>query len=206
MRLPNVSWYAAHPGHIVSRLRQLLYDVRHPDHPWLAPAAIRFCEANIDRAMVGLEWGSGRSTFWFGGRVRKLVSVEHDETWHTRVSQACLVRELNHIDCRFVPLDHPEAEPTVPRYPKLPAYVAVAEELESGSVGFALIDGHYRQACVIAVLPKLMPGGLLIIDNSGRLPLREWGVPEAWPVVHDSNGPMGRTTIWRKPSLPLMAP
>jgi hypothetical protein len=44
-------------------------------------------------------------------------------------------------------------------------YVRAADTFEPRSIDFALVDGMYRSACALAVLPKLRAGALLIVDN-----------------------------------------
>src|SRR5919108_1783395 len=76
------------PAVLIHQAWRRLYILRHPDHPWLDPAAIRYLEGALDRSMIGLEWGSGRSTRWFASRLKHLTSVEHDSSWHERVRDA----------------------------------------------------------------------------------------------------------------------
>jgi predicted O-methyltransferase YrrM len=140
-----------------------------------------------------VEWGSGRSTPWFAGKLKSLLSIEHNEKWHRIVS----TKLPPNAECRLIPLNHPEPEPTRPIYDPIPDYVAAVSELEQ--IDFALIDGHYRQACIRAVLPKLTSGGLLVVDNTDWLPIEEWGIPQEWPIVHQSRNVMTQTTIWKKP-------
>ena len=37
--------------------------------------------------MVGVEWGSGRSTKWFAGKIRHLTSIEDNADWHAIVTK-----------------------------------------------------------------------------------------------------------------------
>jgi hypothetical protein len=97
-------------------------------------------------------------------------------------------------------LDHPREEPTRPHYEQVPRYVSVIDEFPDESLDFVLVDGHYRQACVLAALSKLRPGGLLAVDNTDWLPDDLWGVPAAWPLVHRSANVVTVTTVWRKPT------
>jgi len=46
------------------------------------------------------------------------------------------------------------------------AYARVVDQFDNESVDFCLVDGMYRGACAISVVPKLRPGALLVIDNS----------------------------------------
>ncbi|HWL86986.1 MAG TPA: class I SAM-dependent methyltransferase, partial [Polyangiaceae bacterium] len=184
------------PRYLARRIAYKAYELRHPDEPWIAQGAVRFCDGWLTRDMRGLEWGSGRSTAWFARRLGHLASVEHSQEWHARVREN--LKEFRNIDYRWVPLDHPVSEPTRPHYDLMPRYVAVADEFDDESLDLVVIDGHYRQACVLAALPKLRAGGLLLIDNTNRLPLAEWGVPSTYTIRHQSENVMTQTTIWQK--------
>ena len=72
MRLRNLF----RPLYVAGRIQNWLYQKRHPDHPWLAPHAVVWLEANLRPDMRGFEWGSGRSTLWFGKRLKSLTSIE----------------------------------------------------------------------------------------------------------------------------------
>lgn len=188
------------PVYLVRRLAYKFYELRHPDEPWIAQGAVRYLERSLTKEQVGWEWGSGRSTSWFAKHLKRLTSIEHDELWFHKVRQKLAEADVRNVSYRHIPLDHPVEEPTYAEYEKLPAYVAVAQELDDGQIDFALIDGHYRMACVPAIVPKIKPGGLLTIDNSNWLAsLSEWSVPVDWPVVHQSTNVMTQTTIWRRP-------
>lgn len=180
---------------VARRAAYKLYERRHPEEPWLAQGAVRFLDGALPRDGVGLEWGSGRSTQWFAARLAELTSIEFDGDWYRKV--ATQTAGLPNVDLRHIPLEHPPGEPTVPHYDPLPSYVAVVNELPP--LDFALVDGHYRQACVLAALPRLKPGGLLAIDNTNWLPLPDWQVSPDWPLVHHSANVMTQTSIWRRP-------
>ena len=177
-----------------------LYELSHPNEPWIAQGAIRFLDAELDRQGNGLEWGSGRSTQWFGARSRHLTTVEHDHRWAEEIRGRLARARVENVELVETPLDHPESEGTRPVYEVEPRYVAVARRFGDASLSFVLVDGHYRQACIRAVLGKLRPGGLLVLDNSDWLPREEWGVPKEWLVVHESRNVRTQTTIWRKPA------
>lgn len=164
----------------------------------MSRGAIQFCERELHAGMQGLEWGSGRSTIWFAQRLSKITSVEHNKDWHALVKEKLARKGLQNVDYKMIPLDHPAEEPTHAKYEKTPSYVSVANELPDASLDFIVIDGHYRQACVLAALPKLKVGGLLLIDNSNWMAIDQWGVPAAWPIVHRSMGFDSETTIWKK--------
>jgi hypothetical protein len=186
------------PVYLARRAAYELHVRRHPDEPWLTPSAIAFLDRELPRDGLGLEWGSGRSTAWFGRRLSRLVSIEMDAEWFESVRAK--VAGIPGVDLRHVRLDHPREEPTRRCYEQLPRYVSVIDEFPDGSLDFVLVDGHYRQACVLAALSKLRPGGLLAIDNTDWLPDDDWGIPAAWPLVHRSANVVTVTTVWRKPA------
>ena len=192
----SLAYLASHPVYALRRLAYRAYELTHRGEPWLAQGAIKFCDRRLDRRMVAVETGSGRSSAWFAKRVGRLTSVEHDAGWYERVGVA--LRQLPNVDYRLIALDHPAEEPTRPVYDRVPRYVAVFDEFADGGLDFVIVDGHYRQACVRAAVPKLKVGGLLLIDNSNWLSDAEWGVPPSWRLVHRSSNVMTTTSLWEK--------
>jgi hypothetical protein len=108
-------------------------------------------------------------------------------------------KKISNVDLRYIPLDHEYTAPTFKHYPETPHYVAEIFKFEKESFNVILVDGHYRQTCVDQCLDYLRSGGCLVIDNSNRLPLADWGVPQSWPMVHQSQNVVTETSIWRKP-------
>jgi hypothetical protein len=179
------------------RVAYKLYELTHPEEPWMSQRAVRFLDRVLGPDMMGFEWGSGRSTLWFGRRLSRLISIESDPTWYERTQRKLRQRRLSTVECHLIPLDHPMSEPTRAVYPIMPRYVAAVHAV--GDLDLAVIDGHYRQACVLASLAKLKPGGYLLIDNTDWLPIEAWGVPVDWPIAHQSRNVLTQTTIWRRP-------
>src|ERR1700736_538847 len=104
------------PWYLVRRMAYKIHELRHPDEPWLAQGAVEFCSRILTREHAGLEWGSGRSTLWFGQRLRLLVSVEYDPAWHVQVEAKLRGEGLANVVCRYIPLDHDPREGTRPHY------------------------------------------------------------------------------------------
>ena len=120
----------------------------------------------LRRDHIGIEWGSGRSTLWIAARVRHLLSVEHHAGWHESVSSELAERGIQNVECRLCPCA-PERAETAEWIAAMFAseYVRAVETFEPRSLDFALVDGMYRSACALAVLPKLRAGALLVVDN-----------------------------------------
>ena len=194
MRLRNLF----RPLYVVGRIQNWLYEKRHPDHPWLAPDAIRWLEQNLRPQMRGFEWGSGRSTLWFGRRLESLVSIEENREWHDKISAILREKGRSNVDLRHISVEHEFHDQYKVSYDPVPKYVLAIEDFPDATFDFILVDGCYRQPCVRAAINKLKLGGLLVIDNTDWLPLPQWNVPSSWPIEHQSRNVMSQTTIWRK--------
>jgi hypothetical protein len=196
MRLRNLF----RPLYIAGRIQNWLYEKRHPDHPWLAPDAIVWLEQHLCPDMRGFEWGSGRSTLWFAKRLAALTSIESDAAWFQEVTRRVRESGLTNVDLRHIPLEHPDAQTYAFDYSPLPANPAAILGLQDSSLDFVVVDGWYRPVCARAALPKLKPGGILLIDNTNWDDPPHVHVPKDWPLVHQSRNVMTETSIWRKPS------
>lgn len=198
MRSARVAHYLRHPLTLWHRARRAVYDRRHPGEPWLSPRAIRFLETSLRPTWTVLEWGSGRSTTWFGARVGRLTSVEHDERWYAIVHRRLATAELSTVDLRLVPVEHPPHTPP-DAITTVPAYVAVADEFPDASLDLAIVDGAYRPLCVLAAVAKIRPGGLLLVDDTTWMPGLSAGPLAGWDLVCDGRQGVGSTMIWRRP-------
>jgi predicted O-methyltransferase YrrM len=147
------------PRYVYYRTRQFLYERAHPDDPWLTPAAIGLLTRLLRPVDRGAEFGSGRSTLWFAARVAALTSVEHDQRWHEAVAARLGERGLRNVEYVLAPGDQPMERGAQS------AYARIALTFPDDSLDFALVDGHYRDYAAKFIMPKLRPGGLLIIDN-----------------------------------------
>jgi Methyltransferase domain len=197
----NLSYWLHHPDRILSRVRYFVWERMNMDKPWLCPSSVRFCDLNLTATMIGLEFGSGRSTVWFGQRLGRLVSVEHHSGWHARVRDRLESQNLINVDYRLIPLDHPELEPERAEYARVPSYVAVTDVFPDESLDLVVVDGHYRTHCIRRCLGKLRPAGLLLVDDTNLWPTREKiPVPADWPVADLGSNGIKQTCIWRKPS------
>lgn len=154
------------PRYVADRVRLAVHQRMHPDAPWLTAEATRMLDEWLQPRHVGIEWGSGRSTRWFAQRVGRLLSVEHHAGWHAAVSEQLAAAAITNVDYRLLPCE-PERVETPDWIAAMFAsdYVRVVDILGPGSIDFGLVDGMYRSACALAVLPKLRSGALLIVDN-----------------------------------------
>ena len=150
------------PTYILARIREIGYQRRNPDLPWLTQGANEFLSTYIRPSDVGLEFGSGRSTLWFAARVSRLVSVEHDRDWHKRISASLADKAFGHVDYRYLAGD--VNDPVAMEG----AVQEITSQFNTGHFDFVLIDGVYRDICTREALRIIRPGGILIVDNVNR--------------------------------------
>jgi len=139
------------PNYLYNRFKLYLYEIRHPDHPWLTPQANKILATLIKKSYLGFEWGAGRSTLWFARRCKHITSVEHDPYWYEKV-----YRDLCKFDIKNCDLILAKEKQT---------YITSIDRFGKESLDFVLVDGLYRDECAIRSLEKIRVGGLLIIDN-----------------------------------------
>lgn len=119
--------------------------------PWITYPAIEFLTPRVDAGMSVFEYGCGASTLWWAGRVREVVSVEHDRVWYEKLSP----RMPANVTLRHVPLGG------VDDYPR-----AVAEY--HNRFHLVVLDGRDRVRCSFHTPDSLTPDGVILWDNSDR--------------------------------------
>jgi hypothetical protein len=137
----------------LDRVRLELFQRTHPKAPWLVPSAIRLLESGLRSTDVVLEFGSGRSTSWFAKRTQRVISVEHDASWHATVAATLNQLGLTNVQQRLL-------DPS--------AYLSVFSEFGPETVDVVVNDGIKRDQVALESLSRLSPGGLLVIDDAGR--------------------------------------
>jgi SAM-dependent methyltransferase len=105
-------------------------------------------------------------------RVARLISVENNPEWHTLVKAKLAATKVRaNVEYLFIACDDNEFDE-----PLSHPYADMSNRVGDASLDFALVDGTIRATCMKAVLRKLKPGGLLILDNANRfIPNQESG-------------------------------
>lgn len=177
------------PRYVMDRAMQILWMRRNPEAPWLSRQAIEFLAQWLSQGDRAMEWGSGRSTVFIARRVKYLISIEHDAKWHKSVLEAIRRESLENVEYRLV-------ERTGDSLRDVIAYgIGPLQEIADNSLDFVLVDGKFRDHCALAVLDKIRPGGLLLIDNAERYisPPPAFASKRKMPVL----GPQSEASHWR---------
>ncbi|WP_148086391.1 class I SAM-dependent methyltransferase [Micromonospora sp. HM5-17] len=130
--------------------------------PWLTYPAVAWLERALTPATRVFEYGAGSSTSWFArpGRVREIVSVEHDPGWFARLPQPPNGR-IVHVPCTGTWWETDDDAPYVR---------AIADGAPWDVV---VIDGMGRNTCARVAADHLTATGLVVLDdtdNAASLP------------------------------------
>lgn len=136
--------------YIINRILNLAYFKLNKGVPWLSKKANNFFEFTLTKEMIGVEFGSGRSTHWIAKRCKTLTSIEHDNKWYEIVNSQGTPFNLNYFCLK-------ETE-----------YSSFTKKLESNSIDFCLIDGLDRDLIANNIISKIKPGGFILIDDIER--------------------------------------
>lgn len=172
------------PKFIYSRLKQKLYEKKHPDNPWMTPESIKLMHQLINAQDIGLEYGSGRSTFWFAKRCKHLTSVEHNEKWFGIVNKKISMLNNLNVDYSLQGLNDD---------PLKSNYYRTIDNFDNESLDFVIVDGKYRDILSLKAIEKLKKGGLLILDNAERYLPNDFKIFESM-----GNDIKNVTTNWKK--------
>jgi len=118
--------------------------------PWLTYSAIDFLKERMNNNLTILEFGSGNSTLFFAKRVKKVTSVEHDNTWFQNIIR----KKISNVKIKFV------SSATAKDY--------LQPLDEDGKYDVIIIDGLYRNECIKASLKHLSEVGVIVLDDSER--------------------------------------
>jgi hypothetical protein len=152
------------------------------ERPWLTFSALRFLEKILNSNMQVFEYGSGGSTLYFAKRCRHLISVEHDQEWACKVSDAMKKKRYENWTYHVIKPAESEVsarcDPANPRsyasasskyqHLSFKDYVRAVDDYPDGYFDIILIDGRARPSCLYHSVNKVKRGGYLILDNAER--------------------------------------
>ncbi len=119
--------------------------------PWFTYSAIEFISDRLNKKMSVFEFGSGNSTLFFAKRVGQITSVEHNKEWLDIISK----RSLTNSKILFVNAEHSKE------------YTAVLK-LSNQKYDIIIVDGVYRNECLMESVKHLSQSGVIILDDSER--------------------------------------
>jgi len=180
--------------------------------PWMVYEAVDWLKNVLKPNMTVFEWGSGGSTLFLAKHVQSVFTVEHDAKWHLQVSSKLVQCGLNSIDYQLI-------EPTIsnqtdPFYVSsdqkfqgysFSDYVQAIDGYSKNSFDLVVVDGRARPGCIKHAIPRVRPGGYILLDNSERIEyaLGKQLLTKWHQIVFRGPGPYAdfftETTVWQKP-------
>jgi predicted O-methyltransferase YrrM len=118
--------------------------------PWLSPEATQYLENLLQPGFEVLEHGSGGSTLWFAGRVKKIVSIESNSDWREAVRRQAPANAIVILN----------------NWPGVPD-----NWREWAPYDLLLIDGEPvddRRDWLLQAKHMVKPGGWIVLDNANR--------------------------------------
>lgn len=171
------------------------------EKPWLVINAISFLEKYVSSGInLVYEFGSGGSTLFFASKAKKVISIEHNAEWYSKVK--CKLLENNFVNVKLN-LIEPElySSNNIPFYyfSSSPGYYKMSFKKYVDSIlsyndnffDIILIDGRSRPGCLANSFNKVKVNGLIVFDNSERDSYQNdlTNLPKNFEVMHKFKGP-----------------
>ncbi len=189
---------AALPALVVARLLG-----RTPEGPWFCTPAVDFLVRILQPHWRVLECGSGRSTLWYARHARSVLALEDLPAWHAEVNRMLAGHENASVE--LLPARRFPAR--IGAEPPESFDLVVVDGNEHDEHGARLPPEADRTACVLAAMPLVRPGGVLILDNSDLpayrrvdQPLASWHSTRLRGFPNAPMTPTETTFYWKPPS------
>lgn len=142
--LATIGWFTAFDTH------QAVDEAGQP-LPWVTYSFIDFIKTRLHKELTIFEYGSGNSTLFYAKRVKRVVSVEHDEAWFNKIVK----EKASNAEMIFSQLE------------KGGEYSQKAKNLGE-KFDVIIVDGRDRVNCCKYSVEALSTNGVLVLDDSER--------------------------------------
>lgn len=142
--LTDIGWFKAFDS------RQAVDGQGNPI-PWVTYSFIDFIQNRLHSQLAVFEYGSGNSTLFYAKKVKRVVSVEHDESWYRKLAN----EKIENAELIFCRLDMGGL------YSKKAA--SLNEKFD-----VIIVDGRDRVNCCIHAINALTEQGVIVLDDSER--------------------------------------
>lgn len=192
------------------------------EQPWLNFMAITYLESAVKPGQKVFEFGGGGSTLYFCKKQMEVYTVEDHSGWFQTLNE--MVQKKNYANWKgFFQSPETYSGNKANRRPDNPGdfmsgskglenmsfekYARTIDQFPDHYFDLVLVDGRARPSCIQQSIPKIKPGGLLVVDNTERsyylAPFQE-AIQSGFQVELDSYAPVSytpdftKTTILRK--------
>ena len=129
-----------------------------------------FITKYLDRDDILLEWGSGNSTIYFSGIVKKVISIEHDISFFNYVKKTINFYDIDNVDIVLIPSDI-EVGIKSPNKDNYEEYISYIEYPSKNDLKFTkvLIDGRARNYCASSILNMINDNTIVFVHDFNNI-------------------------------------
>ena len=135
--------------------------------PWITYPMIDFIGPRLNKTMDIFEFGSGNSSLYFASQTKSVISIEHHEGWYETISQD---NRFGLINLKIELIKLPESLAKL-GYHKMAFlddendYTDAIKKVDK-KFDIIIVDGLFRNSCLINSVDSLKDGGIIILDNT----------------------------------------
>jgi hypothetical protein len=169
--------------------------------PWWPYGAVEWIAGYLPATARVFEYGGGGSTLWLQDNGAIVTVAEHDIAWHRQLQEELPAGTR-------VLLRPSEAAGTITSAVHdgyFDSYVAAISDEPDASLDLAIVDGRARVGCVRQAMPKVRPGGLLLLDDTERpryqlaVDLLDGWERRVFEGLKPGSPSPAQTSVWRRP-------
>lgn len=142
--LATIGWFTAFDNHQA-------VDANNQPIPWVTYSFIDFIKERLHNNLTVFEYGSGNSTLFYAKKVKRVVSVEHDNAWYKKIVN----EKAANAEMIFTKLE-PNGE------------YSQKTKLLNEKFDIIIVDGRDRVNCCKHSVDALTENGVLVLDDSER--------------------------------------
>jgi predicted O-methyltransferase YrrM len=147
--------------------------------PLMSKKCISLFEIYLTRDKILLEIGSGGSTCYFYDKVKKMYSIESNETWYNDVKKYLDSNNITNVEYKLIKSNY-EDKNLGGRYWTYEMYKNYVDEINNFDFKFDIIfiDGMARPHCYLKSFNQIKDDGFVIIHdfyNNSNID-KEWNI------------------------------
>ena len=176
--------------------------------PWWPYDAVTWMAGHLPAGARVFEYGGGGSTLWLEDHGASVTCAEHHEAWYQQLGLA--VQPSTRLMYRASAPTGTIGSEVEPGF--LDSYVDAICDEPDASLDLVIVDGRARVECVRRAMPKIKPGGLLLLDDTGRprygpaIALLAGWERHVFEGLKPGDVFPGQTSVWRRPGGPVAHP
>lgn len=147
--------------------------------PWITYPLIDFIGDRLNKTMDVFEFGSGNSSLYFASKTKSIISIEHHEGWYKTISQDKRF-DLSNLKLELIKMPEDLAKLGYHKMAFLDDnndYTNTIKKIDK-KFDIVIVDGLFRNSCMINSVDSLKEGGVIILDNTSvsYTPLLQKGI------------------------------